>query len=150
MEIFDTTISRRHLDDLLRKPGELNFRFLTMKMIIKLLLGSPFTPCIHSGEQAVTGGEDDLWQQNNQYKEHSCLQIYLMHQIIKNCGCYLSYIDELNMTARDYGLSACTFSQHARCASNIIRQFEWANRKVCPLACSSSGFSQESIQVCIL
>ena len=41
----------------------------------------------------------------------------------------------------------CTFSEHAICASHIIRSYEWSNRKACPLECNGYRFHKHTVQV---
>ena len=47
----------------------------------------------------------------------------------------------------DMPFGSCSFEDHAKCASILIRNFKWSNRKICPLECSGYRFHKTAVQV---
>ena len=89
----------------------------------------------------------------------------LMIKICDICACYIDYTDNASIndelqlqrnllnytgTVLNYTSQAhcgpCNFVDHAICAANIIRSFEWSY-SICPIACQSAHSQTKFIQV---
>ena len=94
------------------------------------------------------------------YKQSHCVMEALMTKIETYCGCYLSYVENIedyissqndkrksNLFQWFLNILACDFEQHGVCVGYILGRFKWKRQKQCLPACHSFDFTIDNIQV---
>ena len=94
-------------------------------------LGLPYTPCTETFSTNNYTEVLILEQRRHQeridekpYKESICVFKALINKIIRNCNCYLDYIDGIqNYLPDQHQLLPCNFLVHATCVSQLVDSF---------------------------
>ena len=79
--------------------------------IHKTYLGKPYTDCKVTKSTNTYAHFHDNY--DDTYKKIDCVQRALMSKIMKECGCFLDYIDNVqNFLPKNHSLKGCDFYSH--------------------------------------
>jgi len=84
----------------------------------------------------------------NRSRSYHIPRKYLAFDFPKINTTYIIYIKwYLNKYRRKLNSRPCNFTQHALCAAEIIGNYQWSDRNICPIGCKNQEYHRASIEV---